>query len=79
MLYRDPSVFVVENEYQIAFNTLEKGIAWLYYRKGFSVFAYDTARNLSAQSVSDILLTIAYTQNRQTAGENLLIRPWGNA
>lgn len=29
MLYRDPSVFVVENEYQIAFNTLEKGIAWI--------------------------------------------------
>ena len=29
MLYKDPCVFVVENEYQIAFNTIEKGIAWI--------------------------------------------------
>ncbi len=29
MLYRDPCVFVVGTEYQIAFNTTEFGIAWL--------------------------------------------------
>ena len=29
MLYKDPCVFVVGDEYQIAFNTLEKGIVWL--------------------------------------------------
>ena len=29
MLYKDPCVFVVGNEYQIAFNTLKKGIAWV--------------------------------------------------
>ena len=29
MLYRDPCVFVVENTYQIVFNTLEFGIAWV--------------------------------------------------
>ena len=29
MLYRDPCVFVVGNEYQIAFNTTEFGVAWL--------------------------------------------------
>lgn len=29
MLYKDPCVFVVDNEYQIAFNTLEKGVAWV--------------------------------------------------
>ena len=29
MLYRDPCVFAVENSYQIVFNTLEFGIAWV--------------------------------------------------
>ncbi len=29
MLYRDPCVFVVGQEYQIAFNTTEFGVAWL--------------------------------------------------
>lgn len=29
MLYRDPCVFVVGNEYQIAFNTTEFGVAWV--------------------------------------------------
>ncbi|MBQ4265834.1 MAG: metallophosphoesterase [Clostridia bacterium] len=29
MLYKDPCVFVVDNAYQIAFNTLEKGLAWV--------------------------------------------------
>ena len=29
MLYRDPCVFAVEHEYQIAFNTTEFGIAWV--------------------------------------------------
>jgi len=29
MLYRDPCVFAVGNEYQIAFNTTEFGVAWL--------------------------------------------------
>ena len=29
MLYKDPCVFVVGNEYQIAFNTTEFGIAWV--------------------------------------------------
>ena len=29
MLYKDPCVFVVGDEYQIAFNTLEKCIAWV--------------------------------------------------
>ena len=29
MLYRDPCVYIVEHEYQIVFNCLEKGIAWV--------------------------------------------------
>ena len=29
MLYKDPCVFAINDEYQIAFNTLEHGIAWV--------------------------------------------------
>lgn len=29
MLYKDPCVYAVGNEYQIALNTLEKGVAWV--------------------------------------------------
>ena len=29
MLYRDPCVYLVEEEYQIVFNAEEKGVAWV--------------------------------------------------